>query len=416
MNESPALLKRLRNSFSEITQPDEFILQTALNEAWFSNTLAWLLDPRGSHGLGISFCQAFVALVAQYRTEGSVEGAYTRRATFLKHGTEGAGVSAIGFSFRNAASLREYYLSRSIDRRFDRRTRYCDVVFLDLDSRDNFFLAIENKLFTSDHDDQLREYREAIDTKYERAAVRELVYLTLRGEAPVSAGDDGERKQWIRLSWTTDIAGILKDLTASSRNELHPQVASLVQLLDWLEQVTDLDRVSMEDRVAFKRMLLRAAAECLFEELVRLDKPDRGHWSIEDSTESAERISYTVRTAAYLSVELTPGLTVTVQGRQYSGKAEFDKIVVPFGAHPDQVTNLLDIAARDVFHKFFQRHADYLGDARRLRTTLTEKEIQHRPVFEFVNKHRHALKPMLLQSREVRARVGIKDEEAAEAQ
>jgi hypothetical protein len=55
-----------------------------------------------------------------------------------------------------------------------------------------------------------------------------------------------------------------------------------------------------------------------------------------------------------MSVELTPGLTVTVQGLQYSRRAEFDKIVVPFGAHPDQVTNLLDIAARDVFHKFFE--------------------------------------------------------------
>lgn len=74
------------------------------------------------------------------------------------------------------------------------------------------------------------------------------------------------------------------------------------------------------------------------------------------------------------TVELTPGLAITGQGRQHSGKAEFDKIMVPFGAHPDQVTNLLDIAARDVYHKFFESPGIYVGSGRRLRMTWTEKE------------------------------------------
>ena len=78
--------------------------------------------------------------------------------------------------------------------------------------------------------------------------------------------------------------------------------------------------------------------------------------------------------------------------------------------------NLLDIAARDVYYKFFESHLAYLGTSRRLRTTTTPIEATHRPVFQFVHDHRFALKPMLLQSELVRKAIGVRDEEAAEAQ
>ena len=411
---SPDVVNRLRSALGEISvQPDELSLQTALNEAWFSNTLAWLMNPRGSHGLGVAFCNEFVALVGRRRSDDGVD--YARRATFLKWGKEGAGVGATGFGFRNAAVLREFYLSKSIDRRNERRGGFCDVVFLDLDTDDSFFLAIENKLFTSDHSDQLELYRAAIDNKYGRAAVRELVYLTLLGEKPVGAGL-GDFTHWVRLSWTRDILAILRNLTAASSAAMHPQVTALQTLLDWLEQVTDLGRIPLGARIDFRKHLLRAAAECLFEELTRLDAPGGGQWKLEPSVGTSERISYTVRTASYLSLQLLPALAVTVQGQQYSGKADFEKIVVPFGAHPDQVMNLIDIAARDIYHKFFASHEPYLGSARRLRTATTEMETKHRPVFQFVHEHRFALKPMLLQSEQVRRAVGVQDEEVAEAQ
>ena len=94
-------INKLGRTLSDRPQPDEFLLQTALNEAWFSNTLAWLLDPRGSHGLGISFCQAFVSLIGRRRIES--EGNCFQRATFLKRGKDGPGVGTTGCSFKNAA-------------------------------------------------------------------------------------------------------------------------------------------------------------------------------------------------------------------------------------------------------------------------------------------------------------------------
>ncbi len=411
------VVAKLGTALSQIgPEPPDFVLQTALNEAWFSNMLAWLLNPKGSHGLGVAFCNEFVGLIARRRVDGSDDVTYARRATFLKWGKEGAGVGATGFGFRNAAVLREYYLSKSTDRRSDRRGGFCDIVLLDLDTDDSFFLAIENKLFTSDHSDQLTQYRTAIDDKYGRASVRELVYLTLRGDKPSGEGKR-EQTDWVRLSWAEDILGLLRSPVIASATDVHPQVTVLRDLLNWLGQVTDSARVPLTDLVDFRTGLLRAAADCLFEELTRLDAPDGGQWKREPPLEHAERISYTVRRASYLTVELLPGLAVTVQGRQYSGKADFDKIVVPFGAHPDQVFNLLDIAARDVYHKFFESPSpSYLGSARRLRTTVTEMERRHRPIFQFTHDRRFALKPMLLQSGAVRRAVGIQDEAAAEAQ
>jgi hypothetical protein len=35
--------------------PDEALLRICLNEAWFSNVMAWLLDPSANHGFGKRF-------------------------------------------------------------------------------------------------------------------------------------------------------------------------------------------------------------------------------------------------------------------------------------------------------------------------------------------------------------------------
>ena len=244
---SSYFLSRLRATLSGIkAKPDELLLQTALNEAWFSNVLSWLLNPKGSHGLGVAFCNAFVGLVAQRRVEGSGGRQYARKATFLKWGKEGLGVGATNFAFHNAAVLREYYLSKRTDRSADGRGGFCDIVLLDLDTKDSFFLAIENKLFTSDHHHQLRQYREAIDEKYRRADVRELVYLTVRGDEPLGvAEDDSDRKDWVRLSWTSDIRDVLRGAMQTT-SDVHPQIKALTHLLEWLEQVTDRDRVPYE--------------------------------------------------------------------------------------------------------------------------------------------------------------------------
>jgi hypothetical protein len=131
-------------------QPDEITLRHALNEAWFSDALAWLLDPRRSHGLGVSFLRGFLKAVARERSNSDKQ--YARRASHLKwSSTPGRGAHISGLRLSNASVLREFYLTAAVAASSNRGNRYADVVALDLDPNDELFLVVENKLFGSNH-------------------------------------------------------------------------------------------------------------------------------------------------------------------------------------------------------------------------------------------------------------------------
>ena len=135
----------------------DIILRRYFNEAWFSDTIAWLLNPKGSHNLGVKFAKEFLKKIAEKRSDKSSYD-YKNRETMLKWGKAGKGKTITTLSLKNASSVREFYLSNSIQKRSSKGARYCDIVFIDLDSKDGFFLVIENKLFTSNHPKQLEDY------------------------------------------------------------------------------------------------------------------------------------------------------------------------------------------------------------------------------------------------------------------
>ena len=68
-------VRSILNSAEKNGNPDEITLRHALNEGWFSDALAWLLDPRGDHALGVRFLQEFLKEVAKERCR---EGARLR--------------------------------------------------------------------------------------------------------------------------------------------------------------------------------------------------------------------------------------------------------------------------------------------------------------------------------------------------
>jgi hypothetical protein len=68
---------------------------------------------------------------------------------------------------------------------------------------------------------------------------------------------------------------------------------------------------------------------------------------------------------------------------------------VPFGAHPAQVINLLDVAARDVYRQHFRDPSRLLGGARRRSVTRGEAATRHEALFRFVHRHHQALKVVL---------------------
>ena len=60
------LVKSLILNLSEIFEDKKFsfprkeiLIRRSFTESWFSDTLAWLLDPKGSHGFGVKFANEF---------------------------------------------------------------------------------------------------------------------------------------------------------------------------------------------------------------------------------------------------------------------------------------------------------------------------------------------------------------------
>ncbi|HNR14074.1 MAG TPA: PD-(D/E)XK nuclease family protein [Thermodesulfobacteriota bacterium] len=369
-----------------------------LNEAWFSNILAWLLDPRASHGLGVSFGNEFLKTVAMARA-GSKE--HARKKSLFKWGKRGRGSSSVGFSLKNASVIREFYLAKAIGSRAARGPRYCDIALFDLDSWDSLFVVIENKLFSTNHPGQLTEYYTVVEDKFERVKVREYVYLTLYGSDPAKheADEKGKLSYWVNVSWSQNILGILEKL---QRGDEHKEITRLRGLLKWLKELdhSDISTISINNSVdELRRHLVQAASCCLHAELQRLGDGKPGSWQSdnENGSKKSTTITHSSSPAAHLHVELLPNLSVTVQSRK-KGKPLYEKIIVPYCANTDQIYDLFDISAREIYRYHFKKRMRYLSNKRRLRKTRTEEKKKTKPVFDYFSRNQHALRVLLAQS------------------
>ena len=262
----------LLDQAAEGGRPDDITLRHCLNERWFSDTLSWLVDPRGDHGLGVAFLREFTKEVARERCR--KDRGYARRASHLKWSrAPGPGRNATGLSLGNAGTFREFYLAGGVSRK-NRGDRYCDVVVLDLDRFDGLVLVVENKLFGTNSHGQLRDQVEAVEDKYSRAAVREYVYLTLFGEPPSSSVDDEVPilPRWVALSWTSGVLDILERLEPRPRDRLE----ELVVLLRWLRRLRSFAVAKDAAVRELVRGMLDGGVECLLLELNRLCRS--GSW------------------------------------------------------------------------------------------------------------------------------------------
>lgn len=397
MDNARSILKKIDTFLSQnqlnIVNKD-LIFKQCFNEAWFSNTLAWLLDPKGSHGLGVSFSNEFLKTLAKLRTQDSVK--YARKKSLLKWGKGGSGTSSTGFSLKNASVIREFYLAKSISKNSIRGPRYCDIALIDLDSSDSIFLVIENKLFYSNYPSQLDEYYDAVEEKFRRAKVREYVYLTIHGSDPIQYTGETKHKYWVRMSWNQDILSIISKV--HNQNE-HKEIIKLRHLLEWLR---NLNQPSIKKPIEeLRRLLLKIASSCLHAELKRLGEGKTGSWEIKNPEGKNITINHTSYPKTPLFVELLPNLSITVQSRR-KGKPLFEKIIVPYGANTDQIFNLLDIAARDIYHHCFSDKKDrYLADKRRLTSILTKEKEEIKYIFDYVSRNQNELKNLFTISKHI---------------
>ncbi len=384
--------KRHINAIDEKHGVSDIILRRSLDESWFSNTLAWLLDPKASHGLGVRFANEFLKMIAQKRS--AEESTYARRKTHLKFGKSGPGVTPGTLSISNSTVLREFYFSGEAVLKTGRGARYCDIAFVDLGADDSIFLVIENKLFTTDSAYQLEDYYLAVEDKFGRAKVREYVYLTMNGQEPSCKKSGANKKyfkHWILVSWIDDVRLILEKFSQENTSE---HVVTFYKLLCYLKDLSYPDDLVALKISKLKAFLLQLATDCLHEELKRLGEGMPGEWKSKSVKTGRSVLWHTSVPKRKLIIEINARYYINVYGTK-KGAQQVDKILIPFGAHPEQVFYILDIAARDIYHQYFDDPSRYLSNKKRLTKTLSELKSEYLDFLKFVYKYKHELQVLL---------------------
>lgn len=116
--------------------------------------LAWLMNPQETHGLGDYFLKSFLKIAAIKAKE---------------LGMKNISVVDIDYwDFDSSEVIREW--------------RNIDILIRSDDHR--FVCAIENKILSSEHNDQLQRYKQAIEHEFRNYNKKLFIYLTPEGETP----------------------------------------------------------------------------------------------------------------------------------------------------------------------------------------------------------------------------------------
>ena len=205
------------------------ILKITRTEIRHSNVLAWLLNPNENHGLGDSFLRA----VVQEMAVNDENGKYDVFRTLL-------------LDFYSFNVYREW---KNID-------------ILLVSDEEKFIIAIENKIGSAEHDNQLWRYRNALAEDY-HGYEKMFIFLTPEGDDP------SDRDNWDVLSYAA-IADILSRLT--EEKELHDGARLMIEnFIDVIRRdiVEDQKLIEVCNKIYAKH---RKALDLIFEH--RTDSKD----------------------------------------------------------------------------------------------------------------------------------------------
>jgi hypothetical protein len=157
-------------------------------ETRHSTFLAWLLNPRETHGLGAYCLKTFLKRVARYS----------------KGSPNAPSVIDVDSWDLDAASVSSEW--RGID------------VFVE-DDVNQFVAVFENKIDSGEHSDQLRRYRAFVEAQFPKHR-KLFAYLTIEGDAPTDEG-------YIPISYG-EVAAFISDTLDRRGEQVGPEVRSFM--------------------------------------------------------------------------------------------------------------------------------------------------------------------------------------------
>lgn len=155
------------------------ILKTEHTEIRHSNMLAWLLNANEKHGLGDLFIRNFLNEIIKENPEK---------------------FDCINLSKLLLDSVNNFTIYRE----------YLHIDILLVNNQTKQLIAIENKIYSTQHDDQLNKYKAQLDLKYPEYKDKILLYLTPNDNEDV---DDN----WIKISYDL-VLNALQNSLSSKQN------------------------------------------------------------------------------------------------------------------------------------------------------------------------------------------------------
>lgn len=201
------------------------VLKVSRIEIRHSNMLAWLLNPNENHGLGELFIKGIIQRI--------VENEYVGKFNIFK---------LLLMDFYSFIIYREW--------------KNIDLLIVSVDDR--ILIAVENKIASSEHSDQLNRYRNILENEYPDYQ-RIYIYLTPDGEEPSDVSN------WSTLTYT-DIVDILEVIV--SRIELLPDAEIIIKnYLDILRRdiVEDIKLIEICNKIYSKH---KKALDLIYEHRV----------------------------------------------------------------------------------------------------------------------------------------------------
>jgi hypothetical protein len=206
-------LKRLRELAEE--QRAEFdaidFLRLSNDEEFHSNFLAWLLGPNNNHGIGDYFLKKFLRRV----------------------GMSSESIESVDWT--PAESQREW------PNEVDGQPGSLDILIVNKST--GFLCAIENKIWSGEHSEQLTRYRKALKERYPDYD-RHYIFLSPRGTLPYR---EEEQKYWKPMNYTAilelveqtiddtkvrkDVRAFLRQYATTLRRKIVPDSNTNIQQL-----------------------------------------------------------------------------------------------------------------------------------------------------------------------------------------
>jgi len=190
-------------------------LKSEYTEVKHSNVLAWLLDPQENHGLASYFIRQFFKFVVS-----------TNRIRFSS-----AEISLVDF---------ELFIYGDVEVR--REWKNIDILIVVSEDNKKIVVALENKIKTSEHSDQLQRYRSIVEREF-KDFTRFYIYLTPDNLIPSD-------EEWISFSYDV-VADLLDELLKNKKSSLSANVYSFISqyqtiLRRYVVGNSEVERIAVE--------------------------------------------------------------------------------------------------------------------------------------------------------------------------